>query len=97
MGDPMADDFLSYMVYFFKALFLKTLKFQVCRHFSLRLVDEFSWDTKQIDERQALRTRKHNMLNFLDNSIGIFMRYPCLKSGQLQRPTYRQYGFYLIK
>ena len=48
MGDPMADDFLSYMVYFFKALFLKTLKFQLCRHFSLRLVDEFSWDKKQI-------------------------------------------------
>ena len=34
---------------------------------------------------------------FLDDSIGIFMRYPCLKSGQLQRPTYRQYGFYLMK
>ena len=41
MEDPMADDFLSYMVYFFKALFLKTLKFQLCRHCSLRLVDEF--------------------------------------------------------
>ena len=48
MGDPMADDFLSYMVYFFKALFLITLKFQLCRHFSLRLVDEFSWDKKNI-------------------------------------------------
>ena len=34
---------------------------------------------------------------FLDNSIGFFMRYPCLKSGQLQRSTYRQYGFHLIK
>ena len=34
---------------------------------------------------------------FLDNSIGFFMRYPCLKSGQLQISTYRQYGFYLIK
>ena len=32
----MADDFLSYMVYFFKALFLKTLKFQLLRYFSLR-------------------------------------------------------------
>ena len=29
--------------------------------------------------------------------IGIFMRYTCLKSGQLQRPTYRKYGYYLIK
>ena len=44
----MADDFLSYMVYFFKGLFLKKLKFQLCRHFSLSLVDEFSWDKKQI-------------------------------------------------
>ena len=48
MGDPMADDFLSYMVYFFKALFLKTLKFQLLRYFSLRRVDEFSWDQKKI-------------------------------------------------
>ena len=31
------------------------------------------------DERQALRTRKHYIQIFLDNSIGIFMRYPCLK------------------
>ena len=43
----MADGFLSYMVFFFKALFLKTLKFQLRRHFSLRLVDEFSWDKKK--------------------------------------------------
>ena len=51
------------------------------------------------DERQALRTRKHYLYAdfFLDNSIGIFMRYPRLKSSQLQRSTYRQYGFYLIK
>ena len=48
MGDPMADDFLSYMVYFFKALFLKTLKFQLLRYFSVRRVDEFLWDKKQI-------------------------------------------------
>ena len=32
------------------------------------------------DERQALRTRKHYIQIFLDDSIGIFMRYPCLKS-----------------
>ena len=49
------------------------------------------------DERQALRTRKHYIQIFLDDSIGVFMGYPCLKSGQLQRPTYRQYDFYLIK
>ena len=48
MGDPMANDFLSYMVYFFKALFLKILKFQLLRYFSLRWVDEFSWDKKKI-------------------------------------------------
>ena len=48
MGDAMADDFLSYMVYFFKGLFLKTLKFQLLRYFSLRRVDEFSWDKRQI-------------------------------------------------
>ena len=66
MGDPMADDFLSYMVYFFKALFLKTLKFQVCRHFSLRLIDEFSWDKKQI---------VHNLCNYGPKSCNfkIFM------------------------
>ena len=44
MGDPMADEFLSFMVFIFKALILKTLKFQLCRYFSLRRVDEFSWD-----------------------------------------------------
>ena len=48
MGNPMADNFLSFMVFTFKALFLKTLKFQLCRYFSLRRVDEFSWDKKQI-------------------------------------------------
>ena len=36
MGDPMADDFLSFMAFIFKVLFLKTLKFQLCRYFSLR-------------------------------------------------------------
>ena len=33
------------------------------------------------DERQALRTRKHYIQIFsFYNSIGIFMRYRCLKS-----------------
>ena len=33
------------------------------------------------DERQALRTRKHyiQIFFFFDDSIGFFMRYPCLK------------------
>ena len=44
----MADYFLSFMVLNFKAIFLKTLKFQICRYFSLRRADEFSWDGKQI-------------------------------------------------
>ena len=44
----MADDNLSFMVFIFNALFLKTLKFQLCRYFSLRRVDEFSWDKEQI-------------------------------------------------
>ena len=35
----MADHFLSFMVFIFKALFPKTLKFQLCRYFSLRRVD----------------------------------------------------------
>ena len=48
MGDPMADDFLSFMVFMFKALFLKTLKFELCHYFSLRKVNEFSWDEEQI-------------------------------------------------
>ena len=48
MGDPMTDDFLSSMVFIFKALFLKKLKFQLCRYFSLRPHDESSWDRKQI-------------------------------------------------
>ena len=48
MGNPMADLFLSVMVFIFKALFLKTFKFQLCRYFSLRRVDEFSWDNEQI-------------------------------------------------
>ena len=48
MGDPMADDFLSFMVFIFKVLFLKTFKLQLCRYFSLRRVDEFSWDKAQI-------------------------------------------------
>ena len=36
------------MVFIFRALILKTLKFQLCRYFSLRRFDEFSWDKKQI-------------------------------------------------
>ena len=44
----MADYFLSFMVFIFKALFLKTLKFQLFRYFSLRPNDESSWDKKQI-------------------------------------------------
>ena len=32
------------------------------------------------DERQALLTSKHYSDFFFDNSMGIFMRYPCLKS-----------------
>ena len=37
MRDLMADDFLSYMVYFFKALFLITLKFQLCHGIKSKL------------------------------------------------------------
>ena len=48
MGNPMADHFLSFMVFIFKALFLKTLKFQLCRYLSLSRVDEFSSYKKQI-------------------------------------------------
>ena len=48
MGNPMADHFLSFMVFIFKALFLKTLIFQLCRYFSLRRGDEFSWDKDQL-------------------------------------------------
>ena len=48
MGNPMADHFLSFMVFIFKALFLKTLKFQLCHYSSLRRVDDFSWNKKQI-------------------------------------------------
>ena len=48
MVDPMADDFLSFMVFIFKALFLKTLKFQLLRYFSLRRVDQFLWGREQI-------------------------------------------------
>ena len=48
MRHPMADHFLSFMVFIFKALFLKTLKFQLWRYLSLRMVDEFSWDKEQI-------------------------------------------------
>ena len=36
------------MVFIFKALFLKILKFQLYRYFSLRRVDEFLWDKQQI-------------------------------------------------
>ena len=43
----MDDDFLSFIVFIFKDLFLNTLKFQLVVTF-LRLVDEFSWDRKQI-------------------------------------------------
>ena len=48
MEDLITDDFVSFMVFIFKALFLKTLKFQLCRYFSLRRVDEFSWNKEQI-------------------------------------------------
>ena len=48
MENPMADHFLSLMVFIFKALFQKKFKFQLCRYFSLSRVDEFSWDKEQI-------------------------------------------------
>ena len=48
MGNPMADHFLSFMVFIFKALYLKTFKFKHCRYSSLRRVDEFSWAEEQI-------------------------------------------------
>ena len=48
MGNWMADHFLSSMVFIFKVLLLKTLKFKLCRSFSLKRVDEFSWDKMQI-------------------------------------------------
>ena len=48
MGNPMANYFLSFTVFIFKALFLKTLKFQLYRYFSMRRVDEFLCDKKQI-------------------------------------------------
>ena len=41
------EDFLSFMVFIFKALFLKTFQF-LCRYFFLRPQDESSWDEKQI-------------------------------------------------
>ena len=41
MGNPIADHFLSFMVFIFKALFLKTLKFQLCRYLSPRRVMHF--------------------------------------------------------
>ena len=34
-GKTMADDFVSFMIFIFKALFLKTLKLQLWRYFSL--------------------------------------------------------------
>ena len=66
MGNLMADHFLSFMVFSFKAIFLKTLKFQLCRYFSVRRVDEFSWDKKQI---------VHNLCNYGSKSCNfkIFM------------------------
>ena len=48
MGNQMTNHFLSFMVFIFKALFLKTLKFQLCCYFSLRQVDQFLWDKEQI-------------------------------------------------
>ena len=62
MGDPMADDFLRFMVFIFKALFLKTLKFQLCRYFSLRPHDKSSWDKKQIVHN--LRSYGPKIFNF---------------------------------
>ena len=59
MGNPMADHFLSFMVFIFKALFLKTLKFKLCRYFFLRRVDEFSWDKEQII---------HNLCSYVSKS-----------------------------
>ena len=38
MGNPMTDHFLSIMVFIFKDLFLKTLKFKLCRYFSLKII-----------------------------------------------------------
>ena len=75
MRDPMADDFLSFMVFIFKALFLKTLKFQLFRYFSLRPHDESSWDEEQI---------VHNLCRYGPNSydfkIFMFKYFSMLKT-----------------
>ena len=41
MENPMADHFLSFMIFIFEALFLETLKFQFCHYFSVRWLMNF--------------------------------------------------------
>ena len=69
MGNPIADHFLSFMIFIFKALFLKTLKFKLCRYFSLRRVDEFSWEKEQII---------HNLCSYGSKSCNL--RFSCVSS-----------------
>ena len=76
MRDPMADDFLSFMVFIFKALFLKTLKFQLCRYLSLRRVDEFSWDKKKI---------VHNLCIYGSKSCNCVSIFSMLKALKIQK------------
>ena len=88
--DPFTDDsigiFMRYSCLKIMSVFHITLR--PCESKFQYFLNQNSNVYLEKDERQALRTRKRYIQILFDDSIGIFMRYPCLKSGQLQRPTY---------
>ena len=93
MGNSMADYFLSFMVFNFKALFLKTLKCQLCRYFSLRPHDEFSWDKKLII---------HNLCSYGSKSCNfeiIMYKYFMIKTLKIQKngKSYCKKSFFGMK
>ena len=63
MGNSMADHFLSFMVFIFKAIFPVTLKFQLCRYFSLRRVEQFALCPMKI--HHAVSEKSNDKLFFL--------------------------------
>ena len=95
MGNPMADHFLSFMVFIFKALFLKTLKFQLHRYFSLRRVNAFSWDIKQIIHN--LCSYGYKSCNFKIFCISIFSMVKTLKIKKMEKIIAKKISLWHLK
>ena len=83
------------MVFIFKALFLKTLKFQLCRYFSLRPHDQSLWDKKQIVHNLCSYGLRVAILRFL--CLSIFSMLKTLKIFKNRKKYYKKLFFFYEK